>query len=82
MIEAVETIAREGLSIAEACAMAGLGRTKLYQAIADGSLQARKFGKRTSSCAVIYEHFLHLFREPHEEKENARSGGQDRSEPL
>ena len=45
MIETVETIAREGLSIAEACAVAGIGRTKLYQAIADGSLQARKYGK-------------------------------------
>jgi excisionase family DNA binding protein len=41
------TVAREGLSIAEACAMAGLGRTKIYEAIAEGSLKARKCGKRT-----------------------------------
>jgi excisionase family DNA binding protein len=41
------TIQREGFSIAEACAAAGIGRTKLYQAIADGSLKARKLGKRT-----------------------------------
>jgi excisionase family DNA binding protein len=47
MVETVETITREGLSIAEACAVAGVGRTKLYQAISDGSLQARKYGKRT-----------------------------------
>ena len=40
-------IQREGLSVAEACAVAGIGRTKLYQAIADGSLKARKLGKRT-----------------------------------
>jgi excisionase family DNA binding protein len=40
-------IQREGLSIAEACAVAGIGRTKLYEAIADGRLQARKLGKRT-----------------------------------
>lgn len=41
------TIEREGLSISEACAMAGIGRTKIYQAIATGSLKARKCGKRT-----------------------------------
>jgi excisionase family DNA binding protein len=38
---------KEGLSISEACAFAGIGRTKLYQAITDGSLKARKCGKRT-----------------------------------
>ena len=27
--------------------MAGIGRTKIYQAIATGSLKARKCGKRT-----------------------------------
>ena len=40
-------IEHEGLSIAEACTIAGIGRTKLYEAIADGSLKARKLGKRT-----------------------------------
>jgi len=38
---------REGLSIPEACAVAGIGRTKIYEAIANGSLRARKYGKRT-----------------------------------
>ena len=38
---------REGLSIFEACFIAGLGRTKIYSAIADGGLRARKYGKRT-----------------------------------
>ena len=38
---------KDGLSIAEACAFAGIGRTKLYQAIAEGHLKARKYGKRT-----------------------------------
>jgi excisionase family DNA binding protein len=38
---------REGLSISEACAVAGIGRTKIYQAITDGNLKARKCGKRT-----------------------------------
>lgn len=47
MNEANLSIRREGLSISEACAMAGIGRTKIYQAIADGNLKARKCGKRT-----------------------------------
>jgi excisionase family DNA binding protein len=38
---------REGLSISEASAMAGIGRTKVYEAITTGSLKARKCGKRT-----------------------------------
>jgi excisionase family DNA binding protein len=38
---------REALSIAEVSAVAGIGRTKIYQAIADGSLKARKYGRRT-----------------------------------
>jgi excisionase family DNA binding protein len=42
-----QTVEREGLSISEACAFAGIGRTKIYQAIADGHLKARKCGKRT-----------------------------------
>jgi excisionase family DNA binding protein len=41
-----ENFAREGLSVFEACAVAGIGRTKLYEAIASGDLVARKFGKR------------------------------------
>jgi excisionase family DNA binding protein len=40
-------VQREGLSISEACAMAGIGRTKIYQAINEGNLKARKYGKRT-----------------------------------
>ena len=41
------TFEREGLSISEACAMAGIGRTKVYEAIASGRLKARKCGTRT-----------------------------------
>jgi excisionase family DNA binding protein len=44
-VEAQNSI-REGLSIAEACAMAGIGRTRLYEAIATGDLVARRCGKR------------------------------------
>ncbi len=35
------------LSIEEACAATGLGRTKLYELINSGQLRARKIGKRT-----------------------------------
>jgi excisionase family DNA binding protein len=38
---------REGLSVSEACRVSGIGRTKIYEAISDGSLKARKLGKRT-----------------------------------
>jgi excisionase family DNA binding protein len=40
-------VQREALSIAEVGAAAGLGRTKVYEAIAEGKLRARKCGKRT-----------------------------------
>jgi excisionase family DNA binding protein len=45
MAEILE-LRREGLSVAEACAIAGIGRTKIYEAISDGRLVARKLGKR------------------------------------
>lgn len=35
------------LSIEEACAITGIGRTNLYKAINSGVLTARKYGKRT-----------------------------------
>jgi len=47
MNDSSPNIQREGLSIAEACSVAGTGRTKIYQAITDGNLKARKCGKRT-----------------------------------
>lgn len=34
-------------SISEACRVSSLGRTRLYQLIAEGRLEARKIGKRT-----------------------------------
>ena len=37
----------EGLTLAEASIVSGIGRTKLYEAIADGQLTARKYGSRT-----------------------------------
>lgn len=48
---AVNTVRRElrteGLTLAEASIVSGIGRTKLYEAIAGGKLIARKYGSRT-----------------------------------
>ena len=48
----------EGLSILEACRVAGIGRTKLYEAISDGALKARKYGKRTIILRNDLQDFL------------------------
>jgi excisionase family DNA binding protein len=47
MNKPIVDVSREALSISEVCAATAIGRTKIYQAINDGSLKARKFGKRT-----------------------------------
>ena len=49
---------REGLSVSEACRVAGIGRTKIYEAIANGDLKARKFGKRTPILRTELQGFL------------------------
>jgi excisionase family DNA binding protein len=46
MSERIRDLQREGLSVPQACEVAGLGRTKIYEAIAAGDLKARKYGKR------------------------------------
>lgn len=46
------------LSIEEARAATGLGRTKLYQLINSGELKARKIGKRTIILKDDLESFL------------------------
>jgi excisionase family DNA binding protein len=45
--EKIQELDRQALSIAEVSGVSGLGRTKIYEAIATGSLKARKCGKRT-----------------------------------
>lgn len=40
-------IRTEGLTLLEASAIAGIGRTKLYEAISQRKLKARKWGSRT-----------------------------------
>jgi excisionase family DNA binding protein len=58
MSETHSNLQREGLSILEACAVAGIGRTKIYQAISDGDLKARKCGKRTLVLRQDLREFL------------------------
>ncbi len=45
-------------SVAEACAIARIGRTALYQAINCGDLTARKRGRRTLIMAADLERWL------------------------
>jgi excisionase family DNA binding protein len=47
MSDSIQDLRREALSIKETCAVTGLGRTKLYEAISNRHLIARKYGKRT-----------------------------------
>ena len=49
---------REGLSIEQACTMAGIGRTRLYQAIGSGELVARRYGKRRIILRTDLRRFL------------------------
>ena len=46
MPDKVKDLQREGLSVAEACHVAGFGRNKLYEAMQSGALPARKLGRR------------------------------------
>jgi excisionase family DNA binding protein len=46
------------LSIEEAAEATGIGRSKLYEAMRDGLLQARKFGRRTIILRDDLERFL------------------------
>jgi excisionase family DNA binding protein len=47
MIDPVDELRREALSIVEVTSVSGLGRTKIYEAIRNGSLIAHKAGRRT-----------------------------------
>lgn len=51
-------LVREGLSIDDACLVAGIGRTKIYEAISEGRLRARKLGKRTLILRADLSSFL------------------------
>lgn len=49
---------RLAYSIAQAVELTGVGRTKIYQAIKDGSLTPRKFGARTLILRDDLQRFL------------------------
>jgi excisionase family DNA binding protein len=54
----IRELQREGLSVSEACEVAGIGRTKIYEAISDGLLVARRYGKRTIILRDDLQQFL------------------------
>jgi excisionase family DNA binding protein len=58
MNTATSDLQREGLSILDACRIAGIGRTKIYEAIAARHLKARKLGKRTIVLRSDLQDFL------------------------
>ncbi len=47
MEQKLQHLEKTVFSVNEFCQQAGIGRTKLYQEIADGKLIARKCGRRT-----------------------------------
>ncbi len=47
-----------GLSIDESCQVAGIGRTKIYEAIGSGKLIAKKAGRRTIILPKHLEDYL------------------------
>ena len=49
---------RLALSVAEAAVQAGVGRDQVYQAIRDGRLEARKWGRRTVITHGALQQFL------------------------
>ena len=50
--------AKLAYDIEEACEIVGLGRTKLYEAIAKGELKARKVGTRTIILRDEFKDYL------------------------
>jgi excisionase family DNA binding protein len=53
-----DKIEKMAFSVDEAAMCAGLGRDKVYAAIRDGNLVARKFGRRTLITADALRRFL------------------------
>ncbi len=45
-------------SVSEACRVSSLGRTKIYQLISEGKLDARKLGTRTLILADSLDHLI------------------------
>lgn len=59
---------RLGFTMEEAAATAAIGRTRVYAAVKDGKLKARKFGRRTVILREDLEAFLRALpaREPND----------------
>jgi excisionase family DNA binding protein len=64
-----------GLSIDETCVFTGFGKTKIYQAINEGRLAAKKYGHRTIVLRQAAQDFLAALparRDPTERAGGAR----------
>jgi excisionase family DNA binding protein len=63
-VDLIEEAVRQGqrrrmaLSVAEAAVEAGVGRDQVYNAIRDGRLEARKWGRRTLITYDALQRFL------------------------
>jgi excisionase family DNA binding protein len=64
--------------IADACKVAGLGRTTIYAALKSGALPARKCGRRTLILAADLESFLDNLPAAREFPKGMGDGGQGR----
>lgn len=51
-------IQKFGFTMEEAAALSAIGRTKIYAAVKDGKLKARKYGRRTVILASDLQMFL------------------------
>jgi excisionase family DNA binding protein len=51
-------IEKHSLTVQEACACSGIGKTKLYELIGSGQLKARKLGKKTLILSDDLRHCL------------------------
>ncbi len=49
---------RFGFTVEETAALSGIGRTRIFAAIKDGKLKARKFGRRTVILTTDLQAFL------------------------
>ena len=49
----------EALSVDQACAVVGLGKTKFYEIVAAGTLKTRRLGRRRLILMTDLREFLH-----------------------
>ena len=81
MNEEAKELRREALTISEVCSACGLGRTKIYEAIAAGSLKAKKAGKRTLVTPGICKNSSPVSPKPELQSQTKDAPGRSRTPP-